>query len=346
MIDHNSKSDSIISSVTVQLIHSTALRPGAIAIIQLIGPSGPLLRALTGVEHWPLRTLRLVDFSGIDSGLAVRLSDDVAQLMPHGGVRVVQRLTAKLVELGASSSADDHDIHPLQLFPEAADIQEAIMLEALSRAQSPLAVDLLLDQPRRWRSFLDSQEELSPEDVRRSIRLNRLIKPPLVVLAGRPNVGKSTLSNALIGRALSISYDMPGTTRDYTAGRIDLGGLVVDWHDTPGLRVTSDPIEHRAIELAHRLIMRADLLVAMRDPETEWPDLPREADVRIVNKIDGSSQTHDQTALQISARTGKGLAELVVAVQDALVAPLDLHNPRPWIFDQRLTNESATLPQV
>jgi GTP1/Obg family GTP-binding protein len=120
------------------------------------------------------------------------------------------------------------------LYPEASDRFEALMLAALARAQSPLAIDLLLDQPRRWRRIRRARRQLSEEDLARSTRLNRLIEPPVAVLAGQPNVGKSTLSNALLGRAMSIAYDMPGTTRDYTAGWIDLAGLVVSWHDTPG----------------------------------------------------------------------------------------------------------------
>lgn len=338
--------------MSVEIVHATASRPGAIAIIQLIGPSVELLRALTGVDDWPLHKIRLVDFSGIDEGLAVRLSNDVTQLMPHGGVRVVQRITERLTQLGASVSGDViRKNDPLHLYPEARDRIEALMLAALARAQSPLAVDLLMEQPRRWREFLQSGAALAKEDLARSRRLNRLIDPPIVVLAGRPNVGKSTLSNALIGRALSISYDMPGTTRDYIAGRIDLGGLVVDWHDTPGIRTTDDAIERRAIELATRLIARADMLIALRDPQTDWPQLPRQPDLRAINKIDavavapagGLSEPEDDCILGLSARTGQGLAEFVTAARDALVSPDDLQHQGPWLFDDRLTAQPATL---
>ena len=88
-------------TMSVRLIHATATSPGAIAILQIVGDCVPLLRALTGVGSWPLHRLRLVSFDEIDEGLAVRLTHDVAQLMPHGGPRVIQRLTARLIELGA-----------------------------------------------------------------------------------------------------------------------------------------------------------------------------------------------------------------------------------------------------
>lgn len=318
------------------LLHATATRPGAIAILQLIGDSRDVVRQLTSIDDWPIGTLRLVDFEGIDEGLAVRLTADVTELMPHGGPRVIQRLTARLLELGAEL-ADPAALDPQLMYPEASDRFEALALHAVSRAHSPLGIDLLLDQPRRWREFVASGARLSDEDRARSQRLNRLIDPPIVVLAGRPNVGKSTLSNALLGRAMSISSDLPGTTRDYTAGRIDLAGLVVDWHDTPGIRQTDDPIERRAIELSRRLIQRADLLIAMADPDSDWPDLPRDPDLRVMNKSDllevAGPSGH---VLHIIATTGHNLAALVALVRDRLVLPYDLTHSGPWLFDDRL----------
>ncbi len=328
------------------LIHTTANQPGAIAILQLVGNCMPVLQAITGVDDWPLRQARLVRMENIDDGLAVRLDEHVAQLMPHGGPRVVQRLTARLLELGAVLPGDvfdgDDAPDPQQLYPEAADRFEALMMLALARSPSPMAIDLLLDQPRRWRTFVEAGEHLTPEDRKRSKRLNRLLTPPTVVLAGRPNVGKSTLSNALLGRAMSIALDMPGTTRDYTAGRIDLAGLVVDWHDTPGLRESDDPIEARAIAIAQRLIKDADYLIAMTDHEHDWPDLQRVSDLRILNKADllpeklhhGDALPPD--VLRVSATTGEGITSLVATIRDDLVPPADRKNPRPWLFDPRL----------
>lgn len=327
----------------VRLVHATANRPGAIAILQVIGDCLPVMRKITGVADWPLHRTRLVNLAGIDEGLAVRFSADVAQLMPHGGPRVVQRLTARLVELSAVLIAEqDIAIDPQHLYPEAADQIEALMLATLARARSPLAIDLLLDQPRRWRDWALSSPPLSQNDLDRSERLNRLIQPPIVVLAGRPNVGKSTLSNALLGRSMSITLDMPGTTRDYTSGHIDLAGLVVEWHDTPGIRPTDDPIERRAIDLATKLLERADLLIAMTDPDHDWPDVSRAPDLRVLNKIDlrsataWSSRALQGPDLEISAHTGQGMPELVQAVRQHLVPLTDLENPQPWLFDPRL----------
>lgn len=333
-----------------RLVCATANSPGAIGIVQLMGECLPVLRAITACDDWPLHKLRLVDLAGIDSGIVVRLADDLVQLMPHGGPRVLQRLTHALIECGVSIIVDPFEpsVDPRQLYPEASDTYEALTLVAVARARSPLAIDLLMDQPRRWRQFERGQSVFGEQDQARSLRLNRLLDPPMVVLAGRPNVGKSTLSNALLGRSMSITLDMPGTTRDYTAGQIDLGGLVVDWHDTPGRRDAADPIERRAIEISERLIDRADLLIAMGDHELLWPDLPREPDLRIVNKIDQQERRVDpssgdgRAAIYVSARTGAGIPTLVAGVRERLVPTADVLHDGPWLFDRRLLSEATS----
>ena len=237
-------------------MRATGGQPGAIAIIQLVGDVEQVLGSITSIRGWPIGRARLVRFGEIDEGMAVRMSEDVAQLMPHGGPRVVQRIMSLLLEHGVKPASAD-EIDPMDLYPEAEDHFEALAMATLARAASPLAIDLLLDQPRRWRE--NGNRGVFQEDIERSRRLNRLIEPPVVVVAGPANVGKSTLSNALLGRSMSITLDWPGTTRDYTSARIDLAGVVVDWHDTPGLRETDDAIERKAIELSRRLIQRADL---------------------------------------------------------------------------------------
>jgi tRNA modification GTPase len=342
------------AEVRCRLLPATAMRPGAIAILQLAGDVEPVLAALTGVADWPIGRARLVRFDDIDEGLAVRLREDLAQCMPHGGPRVGQRLIRWMIEQGVELAAPS-DLPPEVVYPDAADRHEALALAAVARAASPLAIDLLLDQPRRWRAGI----RLSKQDEARSRRLDRLIDPPVVVVAGGANVGKSTLSNALIGRSMSIAADLPGTTRDYTSGRIELSGLVVDFHDTPGLRSTTDPIEIKAVQLARRLLEGADLVIAMTDTEHDWPSLPRQPDLRVVNKVDlatGAACTGEPAPpgtepeqgrvvagepLRISALTGEGLSDLVQSVRDRLVPPADLEHPGPWLFDRRLLKEEG-----
>ncbi len=355
---------------TIALV--TPHAPGAVAMLQLTGNVVPLLVKLTGAAAWPVGKLSLRSIAGVDDGLVVRIKDDMALLMPHGGLRVVHRIAEAAVALGATLVRAD-DVHPISLYPEARDLVEACMLAAVAKAESPLAIDLLLDQPRRWRNA----PALTDADRARSRRLNRLITPPVVVLAGLPNVGKSTLTNALVGRSLSITADMPGTTRDYTAGRIDVAGLVVDWHDTPGIRESDDPIEQRAIAIATKLLAHADLIIAMSAPGIEWPALPRPADLHVINKCDliaapslegvsplpatkhaeaasdesarktrvpaanDSISSNPAAPIPISARTGKNLAHLAAAIRESFVPQADIDHPGPWLFDERLLGDRS-----
>lgn len=324
-------SDTASRSLECHSILTTSAAPGAIAVIQLQGRDcAKILSQLTGVQHWPIGQLRLVRFRDIDEGLAGCITHDVAQIMPHGGPRVVQRMLQQIREFGVIPCG--HDFNASELFPEARDRYESLMLETLARASSPLAIELLLTQPVLWR---DNAPLLTSDRVR-STRLNCLLSPPTVVLVGSPNVGKSTLSNALLGRCMSIALDLPGTTRDYTIAQIELEGLVVHWHDTPGIRRTDDPIESKAIEMANDLITQADLVIAMTDAQHDWPQLPRRADLRIANKSDIA--VREDADLCISAATGEGLARLVRLIRDTLLPPEDMQaaTERPWLFDERL----------
>jgi tRNA modification GTPase len=308
----------------------TSPAPGAIAVIQLVGDVEGVLAPLTGCDRWPIGHLRLSRLGDIDTALVGRLTGSMAQVMPHGGPRVVGRLLALLEHLGVTP-LEAKAADPGAVYPEAADVHEALMMASLPRARTGVALDLLLDQPRRWRELT----RFTREDAERSRRLDRLLDPPTVVLAGRPNVGKSTLSNALMGRSMSITLDEPGTTRDYTRGLIDLGGLVVSWHDTPGLRATTDPVERSAMTPATRLVDDAGMLIALADVAHDWPALPRAADLRVSSKADVA--VRDDADLAVSAVEGRGLEALTRAVRDHLVPPADLAHAGPWRFDPRLT---------
>ena len=328
----------------LRVVVTTAPNPGAIGLVQILGPTAAdLLRQLTGINDWPTQRLRLVDFDGIDQGLAVLFRDDWAQLMPHGGPHVIRKLLDRLIELGASYEPDPP---ARQLYPEADSECEAQMLALLARAASPAAIDLLLAQPRLWCSWLEQPDEDAASIIARSDRLDRLVDPPSAVVLGRPNVGKSTLTNRMLGRAASIVADLPGTTRDWVAGLAELGSpsaaVAVRWLDTPGLRESDDPVEQSAIDLARIAIEQADVLIAMRDPETPWPDadhLPRQADIWVVNKIDeppGDLGRGDQEVpLSISALYGSGIADLERLVLGRLALD-DCCTESLWAFSSTL----------
>jgi tRNA modification GTPase len=333
----------------------TASRPGAVAVLQLHGlvptPGADpgagvedVLGRVTGQRAWEPGRLRLVDIAGIDRGLAVLLRagvDGVAQLMPHGGPRVVRSILEKLADLGVRvESAPD----PMALYPEADSPIQADALFAIARAASPAAIDLLLAQPDLWRKTVRDPRSIDRNKLQRDSKvLDRLIEPPTVVVGGLPNVGKSTLTNRLMGRAVSLVADLPGTTRDWVGAVVQLGGfddaVAVRWLDTPGLRDSTDTIEQRAIGLARDQIASADVLIVMRDPQQGWPEpgaLPREPDLRVVNKVDEEGGcVVDPGAIGISALAGRGIDTL----QRRIIETLGLDRvggDNLWAFSQTL----------
>lgn len=303
----------------------TSPTAGAITIIQLHGQVSEVLARLTGRDDWTPGPLRLCSFADIDHGLAVMLGPDSAQLMPHGGVRIRQRLLEELASHGVTLL---DQLEPVAAYPEATDEIEAAALATIPRATSPLAIELLLHQSRRWQECDDWNEA----DELRSQRLNRLLSPPQVVIAGPPNIGKSTLMNALVGREVAISIDAPGTTRDFVAWPVELGGLVVTWHDTPGRHQSEDQLEQEAITRSTTLIEQADMLISATDLGTPWLDLPRDPELRMGLKSDlGLRRDAD---LCVSAHTGEGIIELVEWVREHLVPAVDLGSTRPWRFTE------------
>ena len=303
----------------------TPFTPGAVAILQLSGSIDAAMARLCGDGDWPVGCVRLRQLSDIDECLIARPHSNMLQIMPHGGPRIRQRLLTWMAGHGLTTENDITS--PCLLFPEAQDEIEARMLLAMSKATSPLALDLLACQPQRWRSNTSWDQQ----DEQRSKRLSHLLQPPRVVVVGTTNVGKSTLLNALLGRERTIAHDEPGTTRDWVACHVDCGGLVVQWHDTPGRRRTEDMIEAEAINLSRRLEDDADLLIAVADAESPWPELNRAPDLRIASKSD-QGHRHDAD-LACSAHTGEHLDTLVKRIRTALIPDADLESQRPWRFD-------------
>lgn len=296
---------------------------GALAAIELTGDVDAALRA-AGVAGVEPGQVRLRDLCGVDRGLVARWSGELAHLMPHGGVAVTRAISAALSRAG---------IEPAEAaceYPEARSRLEARMLATLARASSPLAIDLVLAQCGAW-----ARAGLDPDADPRTLRFDpglerarwRLVEPPMVAAVGPTNIGKSTLVNRLAGRGVSIVADEPGTTRDHVGVLLDLGGLVVRWVDTPGLRPDAGAEERRAAELARRVVERADVVVLCGDPSTPPPDQP--ASLRVCLRRD-LGPPRWPAEVEVSARTGEGVTYLVTRVREALVPEAALRDPRPW----------------
>jgi tRNA modification GTPase len=135
-----------------------------------------------------------------------------------------------------------------------------------------------------------------------------------VAIIGAPNVGKSTLLNALAGREAAITSEYAGTTRDVIEVRMDLAGLPVTLLDTAGLRETDDHVEGIGIALARKRAEDADLRVFLAEAD-EVLDVPmRKGDIRMLPKAD----TRDSAGYAISGKTGQGVDHLVSHVSSVL----------------------------
>lgn len=150
-----------------------------------------------------------------------------------------------------------------------------------------------------------------------------------VVIAGRPNAGKSSLLNALSGKESAIVTDIEGTTRDVLSEQIHIDGMPLHIIDTAGLRESADKVEQIGIERAWQEIKQADRVLLMIDssldenidPKTVWPEffdkLPSNIGLTVIrNKADisqaktGYSELNSTPTVTLSAKTGSGVSEL------------------------------------
>ena len=140
-----------------------------------------------------------------------------------------------------------------------------------------------------------------------------------VVLAGRPNVGKSSLLNRLAGEERAIVTPIPGTTRDALRESIQLEGVPLVLVDTAGLRAASDLVEQLGIERTQRELQRADLVLAIREavqPERSPEGLPAGVPrLEVFNKVDlAPAFAPPPGTVAVSAKTGQGIDDLRAAI--------------------------------
>ena len=132
----------------------------------------------------------------------------------------------------------------------------------------------------------------------------------VIAVTGAPNVGKSTLINALAGREVAIVSPQPGTTRDVLEARVVIGGVPVTLLDTAGLRETADPVEAEGVRRARARAADADLLVVVRDGIATDTALPPGASaVGVANKAD-LGPVCEAADVAVSALTGAGMDTL------------------------------------
>jgi tRNA modification GTPase len=163
-------------------------------------------------------------------------------------------------------------------------------------------------------------------DLISSYRRERLYaEGALVVIAGRPNAGKSSVFNLLLGEDRSIVTDVPGTTRDWIEDWVSLEGIPVRLTDTAGLRDSEDPVEKLGIGRSRALLGEADLVLYLVDgsvgitgEDGDFLDNAQKPLIPIWNKTDLAPPPPGASLLAVSAKTGSGFGELVKAAAAAL----------------------------
>jgi len=284
--------------------------------------------------------------------------EDVLELHGHGGPVVMDLLVARAVELGArfarpgefSERAFHNDKLDLVQAEAIADLIAAGSAEAARAALRSLSgefsseiraldlrvmqlrayVEAAIDFPDEDAEFLESQEvrdrltEIGQRfaAIGESLRQGRALRDGLhVVIAGRPNAGKSSLLNALAGYDAAIVTEIPGTTRDLVHERIHVDGLPIHVVDTAGLRDSDDVIEVEGLRRARMEMSRADFVLYVVDATRgygpgEVAQLPTGTATLIVwNKVDlpeaqALPPAEDRPAIAVSALLGAGIPEL------------------------------------
>ncbi len=155
-----------------------------------------------------------------------------------------------------------------------------------------------------------------------------------VLIAGKPNVGKSSLLNTLLREKRAIVTSVPGTTRDIIEEVVNIGGLPVRMLDTAGVRLTSDPVEQEGVNLTLERIPRADLVLFMVDGSRPFDDEDgmlltvlgscRVIVVKSKSDLPEAAQLTGEVAawqtVSVSTRTGEGIDHLRTAIHDAFLS--------------------------
>jgi tRNA modification GTPase len=285
--------------------------------------------------------------------------EDVLELQGHGGVAVLRMLLRACTDAGArvaqpgefTQRAYLNNKLDLAQAESVADLIEASSEAAVLSANRSLSgefsdrVSLIRSELIEIRVFIEAAIDFSDEEIdfikthQMESRLKRLSEKLVelrgvatqgnllregvkVVLAGEPNVGKSTLMNLLAEEDVSIVTEHKGTTRDLIQRRITIKGVPILLTDTAGLRLSSDPVEKIGIQRTISNLKEADIILELRAADSVanrfdgMTDIDENRKIAVVNKIDlspdlGHSMVSGKNRpVYLSAKTGEGLSEL------------------------------------
>ena len=210
-------------------------------------------------------------------------------------------------------------------------------------------------------SSVDAIAARLDDAIRRAKEGKILREGALVVIAGPPNAGKSSLLNALLGESRAIVSATPGTTRDSIEEWLDVGGWPVRLVDTAGLRETADAIEGEGVARARDLMEQADIVLNLTpaDSSCSLSDVSRKSPatktIEVFSKCDLATNSEDYgsryhsavshstiAAISISVKTGEGLD----ALRGAIAAALERKTAEPSDADSALARDAAALVET
>ncbi len=288
--------------------------------------------------------------------------EDMLELHLHGGRAVLSSVLEELSKVSGCRPAEPGEFTRRALLSGRMDATEAEavadLVDADTDAQRRQAIRQLggavTAEAERWRSvliqslahieaYIDFPDEEIPSGVVKNVRSallttlaemnarlgdrrGAIIRDGFrVAITGRPNVGKSTLLNALAGRDVAIVTGIPGTTRDVLEVSLDLSGYSVIVADTAGIRETEDPVELEGVRRAERWSQEADIRLILYTEGVTPAAEPAAGDIPVLTQTDRLHAEEIATALadhpsgvSISAQTGDGMAALLERIEQAL----------------------------
>ncbi|AZZ99982.1 tRNA uridine-5-carboxymethylaminomethyl(34) synthesis GTPase MnmE [Pseudoalteromonas sp. R3] len=290
--------------------------------------------------------------------------EDVLELQGHGGPVVLDMLLKEISQIDGVRLAKPGEFSERAFMNDKLDLTQAEAIADLINATSEQAaksalhslqgdfskhINALVEQVIHLRMYVEAAIDFPDEEidflsdgkvagdlsaiidqlsvVRQQAKQGSIMREGMkVVIAGRPNAGKSSLLNALAGREAAIVTDIAGTTRDVLREHIHIDGMPLHIIDTAGLRDSPDKVEQIGIERAWEEIRAADHVLFMvdgtetdeTDPARIWPEfieqLPQGMDITVIrNKVDlsgettGTSHDHGHALIRLSAKDSNGI---------------------------------------
>ncbi|MBN9542488.1 MAG: tRNA uridine-5-carboxymethylaminomethyl(34) synthesis GTPase MnmE [Alphaproteobacteria bacterium] len=278
--------------------------------------------------------------------------DDVIEIHTHGSIAVIKTLLevlskseARMAEPGEYSRRaflnGKIDLTQAEGIADIIDAETEIQLVSANQNLGGQLKDLyegwrkeLLGTLSLIEAFIDFPEEDIPEDIVNDIvssvdnlrndihghlndsnRGEKIRSGIKVAIVGEPNVGKSTLINAITKREVAIVSDIAGTTRDAIDVIIDIEGYPFIFTDTAGIRETDDTIEKIGVEIARKKLTEADLVLEILSPNNIQPIAQHDNKLVVINKSDTISKKDNPDYIYISAKNND-ISNLIEAIKD------------------------------